>query len=780
VGPLTAPEVPVTIDLHAMPACGRLTLGILCRVLAAACTVPAPGMAQEIRGLPASEKASIAVLTVREPFGVARARWPVGTGVPFPRGSLQGPGGVWVKEVDGAAFPAQGRVLSRWQDGSVRWLLLDFPANLTAHETKRFEISLAGAVKDSPGPQVRVAEGAEGIAVDTGPLRFVVSRKHGEILSAVSLNGQPALAGPVTAILHPDGEPARAETKSAATTETRSAITIKERGPLRCQIEARGPLTAGFDYVVRIHAFAGQPFVRVFFTFIATGPAPMTAVRQLAVQLPTRMTEAVRYRLGVEGRTAAPRALAKKGVILTQEDNTRFRLDGKSETGRALGWIEAAGPAGGVAVAARFFWQEYAKGFQLQPDLLTYSLWPPEVAPVQVGVGAAKTHEFSLFFFERLPPDGLTAALAQPLIASLEPSTVARTKALPNAIAPEPSAESFLRRLNAAHPQMLARNDKEPWDDGQQVECPPSGKERRRVGAYGMLNWGDWNYPGFHDSTKGCDAWGNLEYDLAQVAALAFAATGDVAYHQTMTVAARHFMDVDVIHTHPAYPKWVGMNHPKNPLHFTFARGGVDLGHTWTEGLLSYYYWTGDDRALEVARGIADYLERRFRAGIFAGNPRQWGWPQIALVAVYEATGEVGYKDAALAYARRGIEAHKPQATNDWKLGILADALVDTHRVTHDPDIERWLRAYASSLAGKPQGDLRLYPALPYVTTLSGDTRLAGAARRVLDAIEFGSWAKPFTIAGRTGFRILSLLGTDAASPAPAGETTPLTRQTPP
>src|SRR5262249_17961213 len=161
---------------------------------------------------------------------------------------------------------------------------------------------------------------------------------------------------------------------------------------------------------------------------------------------------------------------------------------------------------------------------------------------------------------------------------------------------------------------------------------------------FGMFHWGDWNFPGYHDTTKGCDAWGNLEYDLAQVLALAYAATGEWSYYDGMVAAARHFMDVDVIHYHRAHPTWVGMNHPKNPLHFSFELGGVDLGHTWTEGLLSYYYFTGDARGLEAACGIADYLVQRIRGPLVLGNPRQFGWPQIALTAAYEATGNDAYR----------------------------------------------------------------------------------------------------------------------------------------
>jgi hypothetical protein len=230
-----------------------------------------------------------------------------------------------------------------------------------------------------------------------------------------------------------------------------------------------------------------------------------------------------------------------------------------------------------------------------------------------------------------------------------------------------------------------------------------------------------------------------------------------------MVAAARHFMDVDRIHYQRARPNWVGMNHPKNPLHFAFEIGGVDLGHTWTEGLLSYYYLTGDDRGLDAARGIADYLVRRSRSITLRGNPRQWGWPQIALVALYEATGDAEYKSAAQVYARGGMAAFPPEKLVGWKMGILADGLSYTDSVARDPLVRDWLVRYAAAVRAHGSDiDPRFLPAVAYAARVStGDPYTALAA---VTRLKFGNWGKPFTIAGRIGFRILSL----NAAPAPS------------
>jgi hypothetical protein len=203
------------------------------------------------------------------------------------------------------------------------------------------------------------------------------------------------------------------------------------------------------------------------------------------------------------------------------------------------------------------------------------------------------------------------------------------------------------------------------------------------------------------------------------------------------------------------------MNHPKNPSHFSFAHGGVDLGHTWVEGLFTYHFLSGEARAREAATGIADYLVTRSRRPL-KGNPRQFGWPALALAAAYEATAKDAYRAAALEYARQGIRAHRAEIGKDWKLGILADGVSYADALGGDPELRRWLVAYAAAVREKQPKDVRFYPAVAYVAAVEHDDALAAIARGVLARLAFGDWAKPFTIAARTGFRIASQL--DAAS----------------
>jgi hypothetical protein len=708
--------------------------------------------------LPVATPPSQLTLDVQESLGLARNQWPITVGVPFPKGLVPDAMRLVVTDDGGRATPVQTRVLSRWHDGSVRWVLLDWQTDLEARQKRRFRV--APGAPGAAAQTVKVHDRDDRVDIDTGPLQFSVPKNRFAWLQQACLNGVDMLSGPVVSFFNIDGKRIDGQIPSA--------VTVTEAGPLRVRLEIRGHYAAGFDYVVRIDAFANQPFVRVLHTFEQHSPEAYTMVRQIGATVPLSLRDIPWYRAGLENGPQFSAKLTAGGFSLLQEDNDSLIVAGARRWGHAAGWVDAGDEKHGVAVAARFFWEQYPQSFQVQTSGITYNLWAPEAPPAKVGMGAAKTHEVLLYFHDNKPPPQVTlTALVEPVLAWVDPNWTVTSGALRNSLAPSAATKGFLHDVDAGYRRYLNAADRERWDDSGQVRCPDPAHEHPRHGFFGMFNWGDWNYPGYHDTTKGCDAWGNLEYDMTQVLALAYAATGEPAYHEGMVAAARHFMDVDRIYYQHDHPNWIGMNHPKSPLHFAFELGGVDLGHTWTEGLLSYYYLTGDERALEAARGIADYLVNRFHAGIARGNPRQWGWPQIALVAAYEATGDVKYWTGAQGYARKGMAAYAPGKIKDWKMGILAEGLAYTHSLTHDAAIQDWLTRYAAVVNARGQSaDLRFLPALAYVGRIQSRAEYAHNASAGLAHLKFGNWGKPFTIAGRVGFALLSTVPAPAQTPA--------------
>src|SRR5436305_1534159 len=96
---------------------------------------------------------AIVELTVVAP-GPERRREPVTCGIPWPRGLLRDPAGLRLSDQGGSALPLQARALDRWPDGTVRWTLLDWQADVRGTAVYRLGVA-EGAAAGPEGPRVR-------------------------------------------------------------------------------------------------------------------------------------------------------------------------------------------------------------------------------------------------------------------------------------------------------------------------------------------------------------------------------------------------------------------------------------------------------------------------------------------------------------------------------------------------------------------------------------------------------------------------------------------------
>ena len=79
-------------------------------------------------------------LVVENAGGVRRSAWPITQGIPFADGELEPGATVCVVDVEGRPFPTQSTCLATWNRDMkyVKWLLVDFQADLKADETASF------------------------------------------------------------------------------------------------------------------------------------------------------------------------------------------------------------------------------------------------------------------------------------------------------------------------------------------------------------------------------------------------------------------------------------------------------------------------------------------------------------------------------------------------------------------------------------------------------------------------------------------------------------------
>jgi len=652
----------------------------------------------------------------------------VTSGVPFPAGALTSPDKVRLLGPEGREVPCQVAVTARWLDRSVKWLLLDFQASLEARETRVWTLEYGEQVERQPFDSPLCVTSWGGVTtVLTGPLKLQFAAAQVGLLDCVWLDtngdgrfdeGERIASAGDMVLENEAGE--RYASRAASADELR----VEESGPLRICVKVAGRHAAPsgerlFRYRLRVQAYAGQPFVRVFHTFAndATGQT-FTNIRSLSLGTTLNLREPATCAAGASERTECSAAEAR----LFQNFDNHFLLTDKSqklEGRRALGWMQLCDRERGATVAIRNFWQLYPKSLSTDGRRIEVGICPtlsPQEYDDQkvdedklyyyllkgrykLKCGVSKTHEL-LYSFHRADAareaEAQVAALNDPIIAAAPPKwycdSLAFGEVTPAAKGEFPEYEAMVRRIASS----FRRN-----------------RETNR--EYGILNYGDyygerrWN-------------WGNIEYDTQHGFLLQFARTGNRDYYLLAEAAARHNVDVDHIHYH-AKPEYVGRvychcighvggYYPRGFKRPAIAGGHYNTGHAWNRGNLEYYFLSGYRRAWEGAMKLTDMqastetINHRVR-----GAERGTAWPLFAAVAAYRSTYDEYYLNAARLYVDAvadqqtdaghwnipaGYSKVRPMPIGGyaWCTGLLLTALEDYYDETGD---ERAAKAAAKA-----------------------------------------------------------------------------------
>lgn len=91
-------------------------------------------------------------IIVETPKGEPAGRAAVSAGVPFARKALLDCSVLSLADDAGKPTPLQAQVLSRWPDGSCRWVLLDFQADIGAGSNPRFTLETRAPDRPLPNP----------------------------------------------------------------------------------------------------------------------------------------------------------------------------------------------------------------------------------------------------------------------------------------------------------------------------------------------------------------------------------------------------------------------------------------------------------------------------------------------------------------------------------------------------------------------------------------------------------------------------------------------------
>ena len=739
-------------------------------------------------------------LAVQETAGVPRTDEVTSQGVPFPVGCLPEGRRVRVTGPDGDPVPVQTRVIARWPDGSAKAVLLAFPATVGANETATYTVEAGEGVEPLPVTDgLTLTEEAGLLRIDTGAIVATASTTDGRIVDEVRRGDEVVKAADDVWELVLVDEEGRTVTSAGPTVAETEVI---DAGPMRALVVRKGSFADAdgslVDYRMTLEATAGSDRLRLESTLINREDTAEVYLKRWSLQLarPGAATGLVSLGAGEAGSGEA-------GSVLYQhlEDTLTWTGDTGSLSraeGKAPGWLRMPG----MAVGTRWFWQRFPQAIRLEEgaarfdfipealdeaDLPTrwrdrmleltdkytvggvgYPQSPGKMGLFRIAQGEAISQEvmFVLDGRDAAPDEETFAPLVARLRAAPDPQYACSTRAFGEFSAANPARyPGYEAGVEKLYDSFLAK------------------REKRR--EWGFENYGDdtfeWGYgPSY-------TYWSNSEYDRHHGFALQYLRSRDPKWWALCEEAARHYRDIVVIHHAPGSSGRLGGPHHHNatsvwmPQHdeqywvADHNMSGASAGHSWVEGMIDYWYLTGDPWAEEAVHQLADWY-----CGIVDGNhygaggqERGPGWTLIAISALTNATGGERIREAGWSVAEwilnyqdpiRGVvsipisEQPSYEGGSTFMHGIVGRGLGRWYDVTGDPGVEdgvvgiaEWITTEPMGEPGtfwykqSPQNSTRYGPtdqcltALSYAYDLTGDEWFAEVTQALMDRTNPGS-----------------------------------------
>ena len=616
-----------------------------------------------------------------EPYLITR-------GAPLPVGAVQDEAGVCVTDGDGKVLPTAAKILQRRRDGSVEWMLLDIMVNLGGQEDKSIFIEPRAGEQPAVAHPVTVREEGSLLTLANGLSEIVVSRGGGSLIRRMTINGRTLVEEGMLVdlqVVDGGGKIHRASLSGAY------AVTVTHQNRLRTEIKIEGKHAARdgstfIDFALRLTLKADDPDVKLEHTFYCReereGKIPIRSMRLI---MPTTMDGGAKklVRQGHHGRDWICRNLeiaenveivassvgdidnyaqgftgvggthpcAGGSVFIRNMDSLRedwleypFHMRPGQQSGfragLAIGGVRAVWPTIGwqddgytVVTTFEHFRQLHPKAIEIDENVITYSIWPAWSFPMELVRGVSKSHIFWITGAAReMNVDEVMDVQGRWEYDYVEPVDISFDPGWP-IFCQGWDCEHFLRYQPEKYPML--ENLLEPAEGADN----PARHTYDRQSPKGMFHFGC----AVNSDATGCN---NNADDGTVLAPLEhFLRTGHTYAWDYGKEAGRHYMEVDFCEWSPD-PKQDGglIAHTAN--HFL---GNVYPSHQWNEGLLLYYYLSGDERARKVVVRVGDnnvyWVNNELECVTLDG--REAGMAMVNLTAAYRLTREEKYIEAA-------------------------------------------------------------------------------------------------------------------------------------
>lgn len=609
--------------------------------------------------------------------------------IPFKQGVLTDVSKVRMLDGD-KSLPVQCKVTAKYPDNSVKYLLVRFMGDLPGNQGKEFTLDWQNnSAQPTLTESLELEETADGYQVSTGDFSFAVKHHADSLFEKVQQGDQcyenKRFAGPLMECRVGDtlAEASEMHFGSWRIAEAGSLCVILENSgihKLSAETSSEGK-EREIKVVTRLTAWAGKPWVEVSYRIVNTAKevldigalgfyckaendSPFSSelggvghgsmmktvsgnrdsgiiddgskiyrvkgtgnLAELEEMCPVEKVRTCTgysnyktdFTVGAEGENVVETVTADRVMM---EANEHF-----SEVLYGTFFADRTDERGGICATVYQAQQNFPKAVKADKDGLAVMLVPRGDDRVIMQPGMSREQKFLLHFHDS--KESLAELDNRSLIYQMPDRPV---------ISPTVFKEAGV--MPAIFP--------EKYSSKSEMALIRKGDGHCRV--FGMLNWGDTVDAGYTNQGRGGGkpVFANNEYDFPHACAMMYARTGIRRFLDYLLVSASHWQDVDVCH-YSDDPLWVGgqVEHTKGHV----VGGKIVPSHEWVEGLLDYYHFTGEERALECAIGIGNNVLALLNTPMYqkAGemNARETGWALRTLTALYLETGDEKWLEKA-------------------------------------------------------------------------------------------------------------------------------------
>ena len=566
-------------------------------------------------------------------YAKERIARPCYASIPFAKGEL-------VKEENVTFYQnekqlkQQKRVLSRYPDGSIRYLFVRFLADIPANKGTEVLCDISGEKRyvdveaHKNVTDIQCEKQDNGYCVTNDLLEFSVVDNAGylfhEIVIRDKVYDKTQFGGPTLKLKGKDETYVMQYGLWEVIEEGNVCVILSNKGRLIPQNggNAKEEIGEGILCELRLTIYAGQSNIDIEVRLInATEEAIELAAYEFTY-----------YTAAKEGKVRSCVAssnyktdflTSENGELVEKEITADFLLKQSNEHYAEVFYgtffADVTTEEGGVCATIYQAQQNYPKAVCAWKEGLVVKLVPESAEPVKVQSGMAIAQNFQLYFHDK--DESLQDINHQTIMYQMPDRAIV-------------DAEVYAR--SGLYPDIFVEKEKQ----NPQVECALMMSADNHTRSYGMMNWGDAPDPHYTAQGRGNGklVWTNNEYDFPHACMLEFIRTGVRRFGDYCVVAGTHQMNVDVCHYSKNELLYGGQWEHTDGHCF----GDMVCSHEWVEGLLDCYHLTGDVRFYETALGIGENVLRLLDTPAYQQNgglnARETGWALRTLTALYRET----------------------------------------------------------------------------------------------------------------------------------------------